>query len=191
MERISAKIVAEMLGFTTTNLKHYAALLEQNGLEIYRNSRNHREYTQDDVKILKAMQYLNREKSMSLDDAAIKVTSSDFDSDALLSQQLPQIVAQNDANISVVKQESDSALRILAELSTLLAEQKAIREELIARDKLQIEFMSTIDGKLAQQAEAMKEQAATIEAINMELETLRKQQEEKPTSFWGRLFGRK
>ncbi|MFC7684338.1 MerR family transcriptional regulator [Ureibacillus sp. GCM10028918] len=189
MERISAKIVAEMLGFTTTNLKHYAVLLEQNGLEIYRNSRNHREYTQDDVKILKAMQYLNREKSMSLDDVAIKVTSSDFDPDVLLSQQLPQIVAQNGANISVVKQESDNALRILAELSTLLAEQKAIREELLARDKLQIEFMSTIDCKLAQQAEAMKEQAATIEAINMELETLR--QAEKPTSLWARLFGGK
>lgn len=191
MERISAKIVAEMLGFTTTNLKHYAVLLEQNGLEIYRNSRNHREYTQDDVKILKAMQHLNREKSMSLDDVAIKVTSSDFDPDTLLSQQLPQIVAQNDANISVVKQESDNALHILAELSTLLAEQKAIREELLARDKLQIEFMSTIDGKLAQQVEAMKEQTATIEAINMELETLRKQQVEKPTSLWARLFGGK
>lgn len=191
MERISAKIVSEMLGFTTTNLKHYAALLEQNGLEIHRNSRNHREYTQNDVKILKAMQYLNREKSMSLDNAAIKVTASDFDPDILLSQQLPQIVDQNDANISIVKQESDNALRILSELSILLEEQKAIREEILVRDKLQVEFMSTIDNKLAQQAETMKEQAAKIEAINMELETLRKQQMEKSTSFWARLFGGK
>ncbi|KGR80098.1 MerR family transcriptional regulator [Ureibacillus sinduriensis] len=191
MERVSAKLASEMLGFTTTNLKHYAALLEQNGLEIYRNSRNHREYTQNDVKILKAMQYLNREKSISLDDAAIKVTSSDFDPDALLSQQLPRVVAQNDANISIVKQENDNTLRILAELSTILTEQKAIREELLVRDKLQIEFMSTIDNKLAQQAETMKEQAAKIEAINMELETLRKKQIEKSRSFWARLFGSK
>lgn len=191
MERISAKIVSEMLGFTTTNLKHYAALLEQNGLEIHRNSRNHREYTQNDVKILKAMQYLNREKSMSLDNAAIKVTASDFDPEILLSQQLPQIVDQNDANIRIVKQESDNALRILSELSMLLEEQKAIREEILVRDKLQVEFMSTIDNKLAQQAETMKEQATKIEAINMELEILRKQQMKKSTSFWARLFGGK
>src|SRR4051794_27338599 len=153
MGRINAKQVADTLGFTTTNLKHYAALLEQNGLEIYRNSRNHREYTQQDVKILKAMQFLNREKSMSLEEAASKVTESDFEPDALLSQQFTQIIAKEDANISVVKQESDNALRVLSELSTILAEQKAIREELMARDKLQIEFMSAIDDKLARQSE--------------------------------------
>jgi DNA-binding transcriptional MerR regulator len=190
MERISAKKTAEMLGFTTTNLKHYAALLEQNGLEIYRNSRNHREYTQQDVKFLKAMQFLNREKSMSLEEAASKVTESDFEPDAVLSQQLPRIVAKNDANISVVKQDSDNALRVLSELSTILTEQKAIREELLAHDKKQIEFMSAIDEKLAKQAEVMKEQAATIEEMNKEIETLRKQQEEKP-SLWARLFGSK
>ncbi|MDN4495621.1 MerR family transcriptional regulator [Ureibacillus aquaedulcis] len=66
-------------------------------MESNRNSRNHREYTQHDLKILKAMQYLNREKSMSLEDSASKVSASDFDPNALLSQQLPQIAAQDDA----------------------------------------------------------------------------------------------
>jgi len=191
MERISAKQAAEMLGFTTTNLKHYASLLEQNGLNIYRNSRNHREYTQYDIKILKAMQYLNREKSMSLEDAASKVTESDFDPTILLSQELSQIIAQNDVDVSVVKQETDNAIKILSEISTIIAVQKMMRDELLLRDKEQSEFMSSIKETLAKQAEVMKEQVATIEGMSKEIETLRKQQTEKKSSFWRRFFDRK
>jgi len=191
MERISAKQAAETLGFTTTNLKHYASLLEQNGLNIYRNSRNHREYTQHDVKILKAMQYLNREKSMSLEDAASKVTESDFDPNSLFSQELQQIAARINADVSVVKQETDNALKIFSELSTIIAEQKMMRDELILRDKLQSEFMNSIEETLAKQAEVMKEQVATIEGMSREIETLRKQQTEKKSSFWRRFFDRK
>lgn len=124
MERNNAKQVADMLGFTTTNLKYYASLLEQNGLEIYRNTRNHREYTQQDVKILRAMQYLNREKSMPLEDAASFVMSSDTDIDDILAQKMAPAIAKNDANISVLKQESDNDFRLL------LAEQRAMREEM-------------------------------------------------------------
>lgn len=144
MERISAKQVADMLGFTTTNLKHYASLLEQNGLVIYRNTRNHREYTQQDIKILRAMQYLNREKSMSLDEAASFVMSSDTDIDAILASQMTPIVGINDANISVLAQESNNALHVLTQLSSLLAEQKTLREELQARDIKQNEFIKEI-----------------------------------------------
>ena len=155
MERISAKQAAEALGFTTTNLKHYASLLEQNGLNIYRNSRNHREYTQYDIIILKAMQYLNREKSMSLEDAASKVTESDFDPNALFSQELQQVVAQTNADVSIVKQETDNALKILSELSTIITEQKMLRDELLLRDKMQSKFMCSIEETLAKQAEVM------------------------------------
>lgn len=119
MERISAKELAEILGFTTTNLKHYASLLEQNGLEVYRNTRNHREYTQQDVKILRTMQYLNREKSMPLEEAASFVMSSDTDIDAILAQKSTQMVATNDANISVLKQESDNTSRLLEQKAML------------------------------------------------------------------------
>lgn len=141
MERISAKELAEILGFTTTNLKHYASLLEQNGLEIYRNTRNHREYTQQDVKILRTMQYLNREKSMPLDEAASFVMSSDTDIDAILAQESTQMVATNDANISVMKQESDNISRVL--------EQKAMLEMIEKRmDILQKMLLSPEQQKL-------------------------------------------
>ena len=62
LERMQAKEVSDLLGFTTTNLKNYANLLEQNGLKIHRNAKNHREYTQQDIKTIQAMIFLNKEK---------------------------------------------------------------------------------------------------------------------------------
>ena len=63
MERMQAKEVSILLGFTTTNLKNYANLLEENGLIIHRNAKNHREYTNQDINLIKAMIYLNKKKS--------------------------------------------------------------------------------------------------------------------------------
>lgn len=158
MERISAKQVAHTLGFTITNLKHYANLLEQNGLEIYRNTRNHREYTQQDVKILRAMQYLNREKSMSLDEAASFVMSSDTDIDAILASKMTPIIVKDDAKIRELVQESDHTLRVLAQLSSLLTEQKNIFGEIQARDIKQNEFMTEIKQTFKEMAVTQIEQ---------------------------------
>lgn len=187
--RLTAKEVADILGFTTTNLKHYAGLLEQNGLKLYRNSRNHREYTQTDVNILRTMQYLNREKSMSLEDAASAVTASDADIDAILAPKISPVIATNDASISVVPQDAGSAERVLAHLSALMADNKSLREELHSRDKLMLDFQSDISDKMAEQAKIIEEQSAAIEAMRAELESIRKVAEEKP-SVWSRLFGR-
>lgn len=188
-DRMPAKQVADMLGFTTTNLKHYASLLEMNGLKIFRNTRNHREYSEHDVKLLRAMQILNRDKSMLLEDAASLVTSSDADIDAILAPKMSPVIATNDAPVSVVPQDSGSAERVLAHLSALMADNKALREELHARDKLALDFQSDISDKMAEQAKLIAEQSAAMETMRAELESIRKIAEEKP-SVWSRLFGR-
>lgn len=181
--RQTAKEVADILGFTTTNLKHYASLLELNGLEVYRNTRNHREYSQQDIKLLRAMQRLNREKSTPLDEAASFVMSSDTDIDAILAQGLSPVVATDDANTSVVPQDSGNAERVLAEVLALLTQRQedyaALQEQLAARDKLMIDMQSEVSTQL-------QEQAATIDELRKEIEQLK---EVKPT-FWGRLFGK-
>lgn len=186
--RLTAKEVAEILGFTTTNLKHYASLLEMNGLELFRNTRNHREYSEQDVKILRAMQRLNRDKSTPLDEAASFVMSADTDIDAILAQGLPQVVASDDANTSVVTQDSGNAERVLAEVLSLLTQRQAdyevLREELEARDKLMLDMQSEVSRQ-------MQEQASTIEDLREEIEELRKQADKPAPSIWSLLFGKK
>ncbi|MGE7692458.1 MerR family transcriptional regulator [Lysinibacillus sp. NPDC097214] len=194
-DRLTAKEVANTLGFSTTNLKHYAALLEQNGLQLYRNTRNHREYSQTDVNILRAMQHLNREKSMPLEEAASFVMSSDIDISAILAPKISQVVATNDANIPVVQQDNDNAERVVAQALAVI---DALRGELHDRDKLMIEFQSAIDDKLQRQSEKLEEQtkqiaeqSETIAKLSEQIVEMERKQLEKPApSFWSRLFGK-
>lgn len=186
--RLTAKEVATILGFSITNLKHYAGLLEQNGLQLYRNTRNHREYTQTDVNILRAMQHLNRERSMSLEEAASFVMSSDTDINAILAPEISRVVATIDANIPVVPQDSDNAERVVAQAMAII---DALRGELHNRDKLMIEFQSTIDEKLAEQTKQIAEQSKTIAKLSEQIAEMERKQQEKPEpSFWSRLFGK-
>lgn len=187
-DRLTAKEVANILGFTTTNLKHYAALLEQNGLQLYRNTRNHREYSQTNVNILRAMQHLNREKSMPLEEAASFVMSSDIDINAILAPKISQIAATTDANIPVVQQDSDNVERVVAQAMAVI---DALRGELHDRDKLMIEFQSTIDEKLEKQTKQIAEQSETISKLSEQIAKMeRKQQEKSEPSLWSRIFGR-
>lgn len=185
-ERLTAKEVANILGFTTTNLKHYAGLLEKNGLTLYRNTRNHREYSQMDVNILRAMQHLNREKSMPLDKAASFVMSSDTDINAILTPKISQVVATTNANIPVVQQDSDNVERVLAQAMAVIG---ALRGELQDRDKLMIEFQSSIDEKLEKQTKQIAEQSETIAKLSEQIAEMERKQQEKPgASLWSRIF---
>ena len=183
-QRLTAKQTADILGFTTTNLKHYALLLEQNGHTLYRNSRNHREYTEYDVKLLRAMQTLNREKSMLLEDAASLVMSSDTDIDAILAPKMTEIVATIDANMSVVPHESVDSERLL---SLILSLQSEIQD----RDALHTQLLAAIDDKLNVQRDINVQLMQQNEALLAKLEALeRKQDEESKRSIWSKMFGK-
>ena len=174
VERIQAKDVASLLNFSVTNLKNYANLLEQHGYQIHRNVKNHREYSQEDIKVLQAMIYLNKEKSMLLEDAASFVTSSDTDINEILSQ-------QKNANIPALSQDNDSAIGVLSVLSTLLQEQRQLREEMIQRDNERLEELKKVNEK-------MNEQAMLMQSLQAEIAKHNASQDEKK-GFWAKLFG--
>lgn len=195
LERLSASDTATLLGLKTPNLKHYAELLEQNGLNIYRDAKKHRFYTREDIKILKAMIYLNKEKSMLLEDAASFVMSSDTDIDHLLSES-----KRNNEEMREIAQSLENNLGTLEVLLSILNEQKAMREDFMKREQSQYEAMKVVETVTLQQNETIKEvletvkqQTATIEGLKSELEAVKKQNdEEKELSrkpFWAKIFG--
>lgn len=182
--RKTAKQVADILGFTTTNLKHYASLLEQNGHTLHRNTRNHREYTAHDIKLLRAMQTLNREKSMLLEDAASLVVSSDTDIDAILAPKMTEVAATIDANTIEVPQVSVDSEQLL---SLVLA----LQSELYERDAIHTELLATIDDKLRVQCDVNNQLMAQNEALHAKLDALeRKYEENSHRSVWAKLFGK-
>lgn len=180
MERFSAKDVASLLNFSVTNLKNYANLLEQQGYEIRRNVKNHREYSPEDIKVLQAMIYLNKEKSMLLEDAASFVTSSDTDINDILAQQNVTIVPE-------LPQVSDNtAIGVLQVLSNVLKEQKALREDLIKRDEALMKLEKERFEQMQTMNEKMAEQTMLLETMKAEMD---KQKAEGSKGFWKKLFG--
>lgn len=146
MERMQAKEVSFLLGFTTTNLKNYANLLEENGLIIHRNAKNHREYTNQDINLIKAMIYLNKKKSMLLEDAASFVMSADITN--ILSQ-------QQELDTRKFAQANDNSTDVLSILSNLLQEQKQLRIDMLERDAKHLQFIKIITERLNEQNEAL------------------------------------
>lgn len=191
LERLSASDTATLLGLKTPNLKHYAELLEQNGLDIYRDAKKHRFYTRENIKILKAMIYLNREKSMLLDDAASFVMSSDTDIDHLLAES-----KRDNEERREIAQSIENNLGTLEVLLSILNEQKAMREDFTKREQSQYEAMKAVEIATLQQNETIKEvletvkqQTATVEGLKSELEAAKKEKELQKKSLFSRLFG--
>ena len=160
--RLTAKETAEKLSFTTTNLKHYASLLEQNGHKIFRNTRNHREYSLHDVDLLTAMKILNRDKSMLLEEAASLVMSEDTDLQAILQLSKERI----DANIRVVAQEVDANMPELSAINVFL-------NEMNLREQEQLQLLKSINDQLLTQTEENKMLREELANIKMELQTIK------------------
>lgn len=180
--RLTAKETAEELQFTTTNLKHYAALLEQNGHAFFRNTRNHREYSQHDVDLLKAMKILNRDKSMLLDEAASFVMSADTDIQSILELKSERI----DANIRVVAQEVDANMPELSAINVFL-------HEMSLREQEQLQLLKSINDQLLTQTEENKMLREELANIKVELQAIKQLKLEedvmpKKESFWRKIF---
>ena len=182
--RLTAKETAEKLSFTTTNLKHYATLLEQNGHTIFRNTRNHREYSLHDVDLLTAMKILNRDKSMLLEEAASLVMSEDTDLQAILQLSKERI----DANIRVVAQDDNANSHELTVIN-------AYFHEMELRDKEQLQLLKIIQEQLNAQTEENKMLREELLEIKRELQTMKQLEmkikpAEQKESFWQKIFSK-
>lgn len=193
-DKLTPRQTSDILGIGTETLKKYAALLEHNGHSIGRNARHHRYYTGTDLGLLRAMIVLNRDKSVTLEDSASIVTSTDTDISAILGETddtVATTVQSNEVSTVIPVQISKEFNQILELMQLQHAEIDTLRLELELRDKEHSEFMADISNKMKEQNELAKQQLTTIEELRGEIEEIRKQAAVKPEpSFWMRLFGK-
>lgn len=94
MARIYAtSACAQQLGISKTSLQHYITILEEHGYEINRNSRMHRQFTEENLLILRAFLTLYKHQGLKLKDAAQTVTSPSFEPTVVLDQAPPMLVS--------------------------------------------------------------------------------------------------
>lgn len=174
----SPKEVVEQLETTAETLKKYSLLLEKNGMDISRNKRGHREYSKENIKIIKALFYLNKEKSVSLEDAASLVLSSDFD----FAIMQPSVI-YNVANPTVTTLLSND-ITLQNEVVVMVTNQLLqLHNELDAQKKKDDEFQKIVTDRLEEQRDLIIQQEAMLKKLSQQLEESKK-------GFWQKLFSK-
>lgn len=177
MDKLSTpKEVTEQLELTAETLKKYSLLLEKNGMEVTRNKRGHRQYSDENVKIVKALIHLNKGKSVSLDDAASMVCSADFDFTVMGNDITNPTVTTLLSNVMPVQNEV---------VITVMNQLQLLHNELELRDRKDNEFKQLVTDRLEEQRELIIKQEAALARLSQQLEA------ENKKSIWQKLFGKK
>ncbi|MBM7608549.1 DNA-binding transcriptional MerR regulator [Lysinibacillus composti] len=71
--------VAQQVGISKQKINYYISVLEKNGYKVKRNARSHREYSDRDIEIIKALILLNKNRGVKLNEAAQLLTSPGFE----------------------------------------------------------------------------------------------------------------
>lgn len=202
MEEYTPKQAADILEIGTETLKKYALLLEHNGHTVSRNARNHRIYNGTDIALIKAMVKLNKAKSMPLENAASKVTSSDVDLKAILGDELQSDTETNNVTHNTVRavttlQENawlDFYNGFITELKGLKEENHALQLLIVENESKHTQALQEISNKLGDQARIIEEQSKAISEQSATIAELHKRLDEaavKKPSLWAKLFGGK
>jgi len=185
-DKLTPRQASDFLGIGTETLKKYASLLEHNGHFIGRNARQHRYYTGTDIGLLRAMITLNRDKSVTLEDAASIVTSADADIKEILNETGATVTDTVDSTevstvIPLQFQEITGLITVITNsINELHKDNEILQQALTLSEQSRVEFQREV-------LEKMNNQTKQIEQLQKELEASKEMQ---PSSFWGRLFNR-
>ncbi|MFP7200054.1 hypothetical protein SFC08_03675 [Lysinibacillus halotolerans] len=141
---------------------------------------------------------LNREKSMPLEDAASKVTSSDVDLKAILGNELHNDDTVTNNNVRTVTTLQDNAWiefynGFIMELKGLKEENHALQRLIVENDSKHAEAILEISNRVGDQLKIIEEQSKAIAEQSATIAELHKRLDEaasKKPSLWARLFGK-
>ncbi len=174
----SPKEVTEQLETTAETLKKYSLLLEKNGMNISRNKRGHREYSEENIKIIKALIYLNKEKSVSLEDAASLVLSSDFDFTIMQPSVIDNVT--NPTVTTLLNNDITLQNEVVVMVTNQLLQ---LHNELEVQKKKDDEFQKIVTDRLEEQRDLIIQQEEMLKKLSKRLEESKK-------SFWQKLFSK-
>ncbi|OLR23691.1 MerR family transcriptional regulator [Bacillus cereus] len=141
--------VAELLGVKDGTIRKYARLLEERGYNFHRNDHDQRGFFDKDVMILKKIQELSKNKSMTLDDAANIIIS--MHSNNNLTPITPPATDENMHNITRYE-------HIMEAFQTLTQENNELKK-----------ILGTISSEILEQRQLLEEQSQKIEQLHTEL----------------------
>lgn len=184
---IRGKQLRDLIHLSESNLKRYYELLELHGYSFARNSRGHRIYNEDDIKVFQAIIHLNKEKNMSLDEAASLVCSKDVDMDSILTdsktdsqnhQKLPSVTGvsvelPSEMTVKMLVELHEMQLLYQTSLEQLHKENAELKQQVIDLEKK----ITERDQGISQTLEKVNQQAILV-TTNMDKHYKQLQQEQ-------------
>lgn len=174
----SPKEVVEQLDTSAETLKKYSLLLEKNGMNISRNKRGHRGYSEENIKIIKALIYLNKEKSVNLEDAASLVLSSDFDFTIMHPSVMNNVT--NPTVTTLLRNDIALQNEIVVMVTNKLIQ---LHNELEVQRKKDDEFQKIVTDRLEEQRDLIIQQEEMLNKLSKQLEKSNK-------SLWQKFFSK-
>lgn len=144
--------LAEYVGVSKSSVNHYVSILEEHGYQVTRNARQHREFTDKDLEIVKALLTLNKKRGMKLKEAAQLVMAPGFEVANVANQFesfTPQVINQTKY------EDLAHSMELLATHVYGIEQQNAQLLELIQAQRLQNELLMEQNTTLKQELGSM------------------------------------
>ena len=185
---------AEQLGISKTSLQHYISILEEHGYEVSRNSRMHRQFSNEDLLILRAFLTLNKERGLKLKDAAQTVTAPSFEPNIVLEQGqqlMPATYQVPNTNLSLQPDQFEdlsNSMELIAthihgieqqnaQLLTLIEEQRTQNELLLEQNKTLKQQFGVMMQHIVEQSQANPVQITTAPNVEQQRQLDRLEQQ--------------
>ncbi|MED4534848.1 DUF3967 domain-containing protein [Metabacillus fastidiosus] len=187
---LTAKEVSQRLNVADSTLRKWCLSLEEHNYNFFRTDQNKRLFTVQDITVLQHFKDLVQDKNMSMNNAAMIVTSR-FQKGPFSNQTDVEQLIERESTVPVTKSNDE----LLERLVTYIEQQEEYRKQ-------QEQFNATLVAKLEEQQKYIEERlkerdAMLIESLRETQETKKlvaaaeeKRQEEEKKSFWQRLLGK-
>lgn len=164
--------VAELLGVKEGTIRKYARLLEDRGYNFHRNDHDQRGFFDKDVIILRKIQELSKNKSMTLDDAANAIISMNPSNN--LATITPPVTDENEHHITRYE-------NVMSVLQGLTQENSELKQ-----------ILGVISDEMIEQKKLLQEQSKQIEQLHVELKENKQvlSAPKEKQGFWSKLFSK-
>lgn len=171
--------VAEELDVSTSTLRKYSLLLEENGIEFKRNAKNSRQYTDKDVITLQKFITLVKTDGMTVEDAAFAVSGSIFnkkrtDESSVIESDMERY---NDDMAAVIVSEVKALKEVIKEQQEIIDGFRVSQEK---RDSYFVEILEELQNEIK---ELQKQNELPAPEEQEEIE-----EEPEKRSFFSRFF---
>ncbi|MGG3803465.1 DUF3967 domain-containing protein [Metabacillus fastidiosus] len=187
---LTAKEVSQRLNVADSTLRKWCLSLEEHNYNFFRTDQNKRLFTVQDITVLQHFKDLVQDKNMSMNNAAMIVTSR-FQKGPFSNQTDVEQLIERESTVPVTQSNDE----LLERLVTYIEQQE---DHWKRQEQLNADLVAKLEEQQRYIEERLKERdAMLIESLRETQETKRlvaaaeeKRQEEEKKSFWQRLLGK-